>query len=177
MTRRSRGPPIGKGRCRHVLSRWKARTLPARHQFRSPGPPGWHRRSDDPLLSARSAAYSVSFTRRAGEDGRARFRPRKRRSELDSTTRPAVRYSSPDCCTGSWRPWSSDALHRRLDGGVARRLPLAPVGSSAAGDRHPPSRRDPVRQSSAHFPAPVPADDVSRRSASSRPGRSGCCTC
>ena len=30
--------------------------------------PSWIEPSDDPLLSARSAAYSTSFTRRAGEE-------------------------------------------------------------------------------------------------------------
>jgi catalase len=50
--------------------------------------------SDDPLLSARSATYSQSFTRRAGE------------IKQPSAVTPAEianSRSSPGCCTGQWR--------------------------------------------------------------------------
>ena len=75
--------------------------------------------SDDPLLSARSAAYSQSFSRREGEPKNpVRSQPAKPKNEYartPHTVRPPVAH--PPLADGGNA--SGHAVHRRVDGRLA----------------------------------------------------------
>ena len=96
--------------------------------------------SDDPLLSARSAAYAVSFTRRASE---ASHYSQHASSRDPRPMTPLLRHPAP-AALADGRHDHRHAVHRRRHGRQHGALHHAGRHSPAAGHRHPVPRADPA---------------------------------
>ncbi len=93
--------------------------------------------SDDPLLSARSAVYSQSFTRRAARrSSPARYRPPMSRKESDrGSPAHAIHRVFPLAPLDDGGDDLDHAGHRPFDGRFAGLLPRADLDPSSAGHR------------------------------------------